>query len=307
MENLLSFNTIILFFSYVCQFILWQTFAQDLPCRTSCGSIQVKYPFGSGPGCGSPRFHPYIACSPEGDQLLLTSHTGSYPITSISYTTSTMIITPPHMSTCTSMQQSPNLGLDWASPVQLGPSTFLLLSCTPPTSSLTIKGSPVCDTSSSYLCASIYTCPSVIGLGLPLFPPTNTCCVYSPANFNSKGELDLQKLKCMGYASIVSLQDYPTNPSQWQYGVELKYRSGALDDYYMDNKCNTCETSGGMCGYALPGNSFLCLCSNRINTTTDCNSYSLQNQPGLTWNSVSLPDWKLWMGFLGGLVFVGAA
>uniref|UniRef100_A0A6N2NH95 non-specific serine/threonine protein kinase n=1 Tax=Salix viminalis TaxID=40686 RepID=A0A6N2NH95_SALVM len=308
MENLPSFNIIIfiVLFSHVTQFIPWQTLAKDLPCRTTCGSIQVKTPFGSGHGCGSPRFHPYIACSPEGDQLLLTTHTGSYPVTSISYTTSTLIITPPQMSTCTSMQQSPGLGIDWASPFQLGQSTFLLLSCTPPTSSLTIKGSPVCDTS-SHLCESIYTCPSVIGLGLPLFPPTNTCCVYSPANFNSKGELDLQKLKCMGYASVVSLQEYPTDPSRWQYGVELQSRGGALDDYYTDNKCNACEISGGLCGYAPPVNSFVCLCSDTINTTIDSQSNSLQNQAELTWNSVSLPSRKLWMEFLGGLVFFGAA
>lgn len=289
MEKLLSF----FFFFFITIFAPIQTAAQDQPCNTTCGSLEVKYPFGTSYGCGSPRFYPYITCAPGGDQLLLTTHTGSYPITSISYTTSTLTITPPHMSTCSSMQVSPNLGLDWSSPFQLGPSTFLLLSCTPPTSSLTINGSdsPVCDTSSSYLCASIYTCPSVIGLGLPLFPPTNTCCVYSPANFNGKGELDLRKLNCMGYASIVSLQDYPTDPTRWKFGVALKYKTGALDDYYMDTKCNTCENSGGVCGYAPPSNSFACLCKNGINTTTDCNVY-IQNQE-VTWSSVSAPSCKL--------------
>ena len=242
--------------------------APDSACRSTCGSLQIKYPFGTAIGCGSPRFQPYITCS--SDQLLLTTHTGSYPVTSISYKDSTLTITPPSMSTCSSMQQSPNLGLEWASPFQLGPSIFLLLSCIPPTSCLTINGSPVCDPSSTYLCASIYTCPSVVSFGLPLFPPTNTCCVYSPANFNSKGDLDLRAMKCMGYASIASFQDSPTDPSKWQYGVTLKYTKGAFDDYYMNNKCKTCEDSGGLCGYSPPSNSFVCACKNGFNSTSDC-------------------------------------
>jgi hypothetical protein len=43
-----------------------------------------------------------------------------------------------------------------------------------PTSSLTL-----CDPSYSHLCASLYTCPAVVFVGLPLFPPTN---------LNGKGE-----------------------------------------------------------------------------------------------------------------------
>ncbi|KAK4840309.1 hypothetical protein QYF36_005426 [Acer negundo] len=109
------------------------TVATDHPsCLTSCGSLRLKYPFGSGSGCGSPRFHPYVTCIAEpSNQLLFTTHTCTYPITSISYTTSTITITPPCMSTCTTMQQSSNLGLDCSSPFQVGPSTFLILSCTP--------------------------------------------------------------------------------------------------------------------------------------------------------------------------------
>ncbi|KAJ6305500.1 hypothetical protein OIU78_020939 [Salix suchowensis] len=91
----------------------------------------------------------------------------------------------------------------------------------------------------------------------------------------SKGELGLQKLKYLGYASVVSLQDYPTIPFRWQYGVELKYRSGALDGYCMDNKCHTCDTSSGLYGCAPPDNSFICLCSDEINTPTGCDAWIL--------------------------------
>ncbi|XP_059641571.1 uncharacterized protein LOC132283605 [Cornus florida] len=275
--------------------------ALDPVCRTKCGQLEVKYPLGSGCGCGSPRFHPYVTCTPASDQLLLTTHTGSYPITSISYTTSTLTITPPSMSTCTSMQPSKTkLGLDWASPFQLGPSTFILLSCAPPTSSLTIKGTPICDPSPSYLCASIYTCPAVVSIGLPLFPPTNTCCIYSPANLNTKDELDLNALKCSGFASIVSLGQVPTDPSQWEYGVALKYTLGGWDSYNSATSCHDCEMSDGVCGYAPPGNSFVCVCKDGFNTTTDC--YNYNRLQGIIFSSTSQSTWKIWLAILAGLI-----
>ncbi|XP_043696963.1 uncharacterized protein LOC122647673 [Telopea speciosissima] len=277
----------------------WCTLASG-SCQDKCGPLAVKYPLGTGFGCGSPRFNPYVTCSssssssasasPDGDQndhdhdeLLLTTHTGSYPITSVSYATSTLTITPQNMSTCSSMQPTPNLGLDWPSPFQLGPSVFILLSCPPPTSStLTVKGFPICDSTNAYLCASIHTCPAIASLGLSLFAPTNTCCVYSPANLDPKGDLDLKALGCASYASVLSLGDYPTDPNKWDYGVALKYNDdvGSLDSYVATN-CEACERSGGVCGYEPPRNYFLCVCNNGVNTTTDC-----YNQMGLS-NSAS--------------------
>ena len=273
----------------------WLTIASDPSCRSTCGSIQVKYPFGTGYGCGSPRFQPYVTCAPtddnhDHDHLILITHTGSYPITSISYDTSSLTISPLYMSTCSSMQPSPtNFGLDWPSPFQLGPSTFILLCCQPPTSSLTVKGgSPVCDTN-SHLCASFYTCPSVVGLDLPLFPPTNTCCVYSPANLDGKDELNLRELKCSGFASVVSLGDYATDPARWQYGVVLGYNSGVLESNVVETKCKSCEMSDGVCGYSTADddhkNSFLCVCKSGINTTTDCNNGFLQYSQDVFWDS----------------------
>lgn len=291
MENLVSF-VLQSFFPHLLLIILFTsplTLASDPACQSTCGSLQIKYPFGTGYGCGSPRFQPYVTCKPGGDQLLLTTHTGSYPVSSISYTTSTITINPSDMSTCTSMHPcSSILGLDWTSPFQLGPSTFILVSCPPPTSSLTLKGTPICDPSYAFLCASIYTCPAVVSLGLPLFPPTNTCCVYSPGNLNNKGELDLHALKCDGYASVVSLGDYPTDPSQWVYGVALKYINGVLDNNIIETQCKACEMSGGVCGYAPPSNSFVCVCKNGYNTTMDCyNNYG--DGQGVFLSTASLP------------------
>ncbi|PSS26570.1 Wall-associated receptor kinase-like [Actinidia chinensis var. chinensis] len=283
-----------------------RTLALEPACRTKCGQLEVKYPLGTGKGCGSPRFHPYVTCAPGADQLLLTTHTGSYPITSISYTTSTLTITPSSMSTCTAMLPSiSNLGLDWASPFQLGPSTFILLSCEPPTSSLIVNGTPICAPSTPFLCASIYTCPAVTALGLPLFPATNTCCVYSPANLGGEGELDLGELKCSGYASVVSLGDVATDPSGWQYGVEVKYTEGGLGSYDIAPECHACEMSGGVCGYAPPGNFFVCVCKSGYNTSTDCNNYD-PDQAFLL-SSTYQSTWEVGLGLLASLIFWAAA
>ncbi|KAK7358995.1 hypothetical protein VNO77_00938 [Canavalia gladiata] len=277
--------------------------SSSIACRNTCGSIQVKYPFGTGPGCGSPLFSPYISCTSNGrgEELILKTHTGSYPITSISYTTSTLTLTPPSMSTCTTMQPSPNFGIDWTSPFQIGSSTFILLSCQP--SSLKLS-SPICDPSFSYLCASIYTCPAVVTLGMPLFPPTNTCCVYSPANLDGKGELDLRAIKCGAYASVVSLGDNPTDPTHWLYGVALKYSYGALDSNYVTTKCTGCENSGGVCGFAPPGNAFVCVCKGGYNTSLDCSSYN-QNQD-YVWDTDSSPPIStpgyVWSSILAGII-----
>ncbi|KAA8530839.1 hypothetical protein F0562_005537 [Nyssa sinensis] len=306
MEGSPSFIFLLILF-HILVTLRW-TSAIEPSCRTKCGQLEVKYPLGTGSGCGSPRFHPHVTCAPGGGdgQLLLTTHTGSYPITSISYDNSTLTISPPSMSNCTSMQPSPTkLGLDWASPFQLGPSTFILLSCAPLTSSLTIKGTPICDPSSSYLCASIYTCPAVVTLGLPLFPPTNTCCVYSPASLNTKDDFDPYELKCAGYASVVSLGDVPTDPSQWQYGVALKYTLGGLENYNTATSCHSCELSGGVCGYSPPGNSFLCVCKNGFNTSTDC--YYYNHGQDFFMSSTTQITCKFWLGLLAGLLFCMAA
>ncbi|KAL3527641.1 hypothetical protein ACH5RR_012297 [Cinchona calisaya] len=296
----------IIYYILMISFAPWYILAPNPACRTKCGPFEMKYPLGTGYGCGSPRFHPFVACSSDGNQLLLTTHTGSYPITSISYSSSTLTISPPCMSNCTFMQTSPaNLGLDWASPFQFGPSIFILLSCNPSISSLTMKGTLICDPSSTYLCPSIYTCPAVVALGLPLFPSINTCCVYSPANLDSNDELNLQELKCAGYTSVVSLGDVPSDPMQWQYGMVLKYTLGGLDSYNIAPSCHACELSGGVCGYVPPRNSFVCVCENGVNTTTDCYNY-LQGQ----WLSMSTTyqvNWKAWLGVLAILIFCGIA
>lgn len=79
-------------------------------------------------------------------------------------------------------------------------------------------------------------------------------------------------LGCAAYTSVAGLGDEPTDPATWRYGVALKYTVG-LDGYGMAPGCRGCELSGGVCGYAPPRDSFVCVCESG-NTTTDCNGYN---------------------------------
>ncbi|CAM8910502.1 unnamed protein product [Rhodiola kirilowii] len=292
-------NALFLFITHafiftLCFPLLHRASASPPACPIACGTLSLKYPIGGAPGCGSPRFVPYITCS-SNHQLLLKTHTGLYPITSISYSTYTLTISPPLMSTCNSMKPSPNLGLDWAGPFHLGPSTFILLACNPQPSSL------ICDASYSHLCASLYTCPSVASFGFQPFGSSNSCCVYGPANLDSKGELDVCGLGCRGYASVVGLGEYPLDPWRWEYGVALKFDRGAMENSDFATACDSCQRSGGVCGYAPPADGFVCVCENRLNTTTDC-----YDKLGMVWSSSNRVATLFWLAIaLGSTLWCG--
>jgi hypothetical protein len=110
--------------------------------------------------------------------------------------------------------------------------------------------------------------------------------VYTPGNLDGEGELNVKGYDCGGYTSVVSLGDNPTDPTHWVYGVALKYTHGAFDNF-VTTKCTSCESSGGVCGFAPPGNGFVCVCKGGYNTSLDCSSYD-QNQDFL-WDSVPPP------------------
>ncbi|GMP94192.1 hypothetical protein CsSME_00043732 [Camellia sinensis var. sinensis] len=97
-------------------------------CQRTYGKQPIKYPFGTGPGCGDPRFQTHITCSQ--DQLTFSTHTGCYPVTSIDYTNQVLYITDPSMSTCSCSQPSKGFGLDWDAPFSFhDDNTFALLDC----------------------------------------------------------------------------------------------------------------------------------------------------------------------------------
>lgn len=68
-------------------------------CQRNGGKETLKYPFGSNSDCGSPLFQPHITCNQP--KLTFTTHTGTYPITSIDQTNHLYRITVKHKWTWT--------------------------------------------------------------------------------------------------------------------------------------------------------------------------------------------------------------
>ncbi|KAF8378362.1 hypothetical protein HHK36_029701 [Tetracentron sinense] len=242
-------------------------------CKKSCGNQPIRYPFGTGPGCGDPRFQKYVTCNEQ--KLTITTHTGSYPIDTIDYNNQVLNIQDPSMSTCSSTQPSKGFGLDWDAPFTfLDDNIFALLDCSTSSSPLYKSknlsnggnGStvPLCDNDGAPLCSLLYSCPSISTLSLPI----STCCVYAPVDLGPAFEMDLEKLQCSSYASVYSFNGQESNPERWKYGVALKYKFSLKNDY--PSVCSICERSKGLCGYTGTYNAFVCNCASGINTTTDC-------------------------------------
>ncbi|KAJ7953914.1 Wall-associated receptor kinase-like [Quillaja saponaria] len=262
-------------------------------CQNTCGTIPVKFPFGSGFGCGHPAFARYIKCN--SGSLQFSTGTGIYTISSIDYPSSTIIVTDPFMSNCSSMQNSGSFSLDKASPFILTTDNiFVLLGCST-TSPVFDSNEDFCDTGSgSRVCRGLYSCKGVTGIGLQQNAPTSTCCVYdSPAGLGSGYSLDLPKLQCSSYTSIYEFGD-EGNPMKWKFGISLQYN----DSYYSDS-CKDCEASGGSCGFSSLDESFACNCKNGINSTNNClgrgyawsGTVGLQIQTKMTFGGFLLYSW----------------
>lgn len=234
-------------------------------CHDTCGTISVKFPFGTGPGCGHPDFARYIKCSSE--TLEFSTDTGIYSISSIDYPSKTIIITDPFMSTCSSMQNSGSFSLGRASLFKITKDNiFVLLGCSS-TSPVFDPYEDMCDTGSgSRVCRGLYSCKGITGIGLQQNAPASTCCAYESAtDLGSADALDLPKLQCSSYTSIYGFGGSEGDPMKWKFGISLQY-----NDSYSTDACKDCENSGGLCGFNGLGESFACICRNGLNTTTNC-------------------------------------
>ncbi|KAJ6726635.1 WALL-ASSOCIATED RECEPTOR KINASE 3-LIKE [Salix purpurea] len=171
-------------------------------CHDTCGTISVKYPFGSGFGCGHPDFSRYVRCN--AGTLEFSTGTGIYSVTEIDYSSGTLIIRDPFMSTCSSMQNSGSFSLDRASPFTLtGDNIFVLLGCST-NSPLFDPAEDLCAMGSrSRVCRGLYSCKGVTGIGLPQNAPPSTCCVYESPIQLTGYTLDLPKLQCSSYTSVL--------------------------------------------------------------------------------------------------------
>ncbi|MED6198963.1 hypothetical protein PIB30_071615 [Stylosanthes scabra] len=236
-------------------------------CQTTCGTIPIRYPFGTGYGCGHPAFSRHIQCNFGTLQYSSTrSSNNAYTISSIDYPSNTVMVTDPLMSNCTDMQNSGSFTLGDDTPFTLAKENiFVLLGCST-TSPMFDSREDFCDTGSgSRVCRGMYSCRGVTGIGLPQNAAISTCCVYDyPTGIGLGYSLDLPKLQCSSYASVYEFGD-EGDPMKWKFGVSLNYN----DSYYTD-ACKDCEASGGFCGFASLDESFSCVCNNGVNTTTNC-------------------------------------
>ncbi|KAK6921909.1 Pentatricopeptide repeat [Dillenia turbinata] len=260
-------------------------------CLSNCGFISVKFPFGTGFGCGHPDFSRYIKCS--SGSLQLSTSSGIYTVSSIDYTSNTLVVTDPLMSTCTSMQNSGSFSLDQASPFTImSGNIFVLLGCST-TSPVFDPNEDLCDTGSgSRVCQGLYSCKGVTGIGLETNAPVSTCCVYeSPVGIGPGYTLDLPKLQCSSYSSIYGFGENERDPAKWNFGISLQFNGS-----YDSNACKDCEASGGLCGFANSDESFACICQNGMNTTNNCFGR------GYAWSGAWRPNPQIMISMKGVLV-----
>ncbi|KAL9855942.1 putative wall-associated receptor kinase, galacturonan-binding domain-containing protein [Arabidopsis thaliana] len=225
------------FFIFLFSFFFLSSHVSSQACQKTCGQIPIKYPLGTGSGCGDPRFTRYITCDPDQQTLTLTTHTGSYPITSVDYAKQEIYVTDPSMSTCACTRPSHGFGLDWDAPFSFHDDTVLR--------SLTV--------------------PAISLINLQV----STCCVYVPLDLGPSFEMDLNKLKCSSYSGFYNLgPGQESHPENWNYGIALKYKFNVFDEY--PGVCGSCERSNGACGFNTQSSSFVCNCPGGINTTSDC-------------------------------------
>lgn len=270
MKNLKHFPLPLFFFILHLLLSIPQSFSQL--CLRDCGALPLRYPFGSGLGCGDQRFHQYVTCKQQ--KLTLTTHTGTYPITNIDYSSQVLYLSDPSMSTCDCSQPSKGFSLDWDAPFSfLDDNVFALLDCSPdsspiyrPSSDDNYNSSAVqlCDAKGQSICSFLNSCRAISMLNLPI----STCCVYAPVDLGPSYEMDLQKLKCSSYSGFYSFNGQEADPENWKYGIALKYKFNVYNN--LPGYCSACERSNGVCGYDSAYNTYLCVCPNGMNSSSDC-------------------------------------
>lgn len=263
-------NSSIIFRYFSISLMFFPSFISSQTCQKTCGTQPIKYPFGTGLGCGDPHFQTYVNCN--NDQLTFITKTGCYPITSIDYDNQVIYITDPSMSTCSCTQQSKGFSLDWNAPFSFHDDTvFALLDCSISSSPIyksinSEKNSslPLCDYQGTSVCDHLSSCQAISRLDIPI----STCCVYTPVDLGPSFDMNLEKLQCNSYSGLYGFSGQENNPENWKYGVALKYKFNFNNKY--PTMCDQCEKSSGVCGYSGPSNLFSCNCPTGFNTTIEC-------------------------------------
>ncbi|KAJ9563804.1 hypothetical protein OSB04_008964 [Centaurea solstitialis] len=248
--------------------------SQSSLCRTSCGEIQINYPFGIDDGCGSPNYRNILVCS-EPNRLELRTPSGRYPIRRIDYSDPHILVMDQSMWNCedgSRFRQPRPFSLDTSVHFSLSPQNdYLFFNCSE--KDVIVEPKPIfcerfpdrCDStcdSASYLCRHLPGCEHVID-------GRTSCCSYYPKATES---LRLMLKYCDTYTSVYWRnlgvnQPYNTAP---EYGIRVDF------DIPVTTRCLQCQDGskgGGKCGFDVETRDFSCLCD-KGNVTTFCKDHS---------------------------------
>ncbi|KAI4298723.1 hypothetical protein L6164_032247 [Bauhinia variegata] len=264
---------LLLILQFTLSFLALSTVQSSL-CRTSCGGIPIRYPFGIDHGCGSPYYRHSLACSDSG-KLELRNPSGRYPVRNLSYEDPHILITDPFMWSCEvgeNFRPTRPFSLDTSTHFKLSPQNeYLFFNCSE--DNVIIQPRPLfceqlaekCDSScdsASYLCTHLPGCSLALS--------DSSCCSYYPKATES---LRLMLKYCTSYASVYwrnvgEPQPYDQVP---EYGIRIDF------DIPITSRCLQCQDplkGAGTCGYDTVNQSFMCLCKEG-NSTTHCKDHDI--------------------------------
>lgn len=230
------------------------------PCRTSCGNVAIKYPFGLDDGCGAPQFRHMFNCTTD---LFFTTPSGFYKVQSIDYDKKTMVVYDPAMSTCSILQPHHDFVMTDIQSVIIPPSPdtiFVLLNCSIDSPVLNHYKN-LCFNFSGHSCDELYGSCNAFRLFHLLTNSTPPCCFtgYDTVKYMSMNILD-----CTHYTTVINSDNLKgIGPLDWVYGIKLSFTVA-------DTGCERCAGSGGTCGFDTETVGFSCLCSTSMNATREC-------------------------------------
>ncbi|KAJ6432148.1 hypothetical protein OIU84_019410 [Salix udensis] len=230
------------------------------PCRTSCGSIAINYPFGIDDGCGAPQFRSMLNCSTD---LFFLTPSGGYKVQHIDYDKKTMTIYDPAMSTCSILQPRHDFIMTEVQSVTIPPTpdtVFALLNCSIDSPVLNHYKN-LCFDFSGHSCDELYGACNAFRAFHLLTNSSPPCCFtgYDTVKFMKMNILD-----CTHYTTVVNTDNLRgIGPLDWVYGIKLSFT-------VPKTVCEQCSRSGGTCGYDTETEVMTCLCSSSTNYTREC-------------------------------------
>ncbi|KAK1417285.1 hypothetical protein QVD17_26411 [Tagetes erecta] len=277
-------------------------------CRDSCANVRIDYPFGIDDGCGSPLYRNMLNCSttfafptttststststtntntttPTLTPTIGTSTTalffqtpsGSYKVESIDYSSKTLTLYDPSMSTCTILQPHHDFLMSDIQSALIPPSpdtVFALVNCSIDSPVLNHYKSLCFNFSTHHSCDDLYaTCTSFKIFQMLSNDTPPACCFtsYATLKFMSMNILD-----CTHYTSFYDVDKLKEEekPLDWSYGIKLSYS-------LPDTGCDRCQRSGGTCGFDVETEGTLCICSSAFNSSRQCGGTQIAGAGG---------------------------